>query len=122
MNRSVFIKVAFIQGACEYIQSVEEGLWAENIADQVLQVFVRNVHQINVVFEGSKLRILRTDDTVDLELSSFDHEFRDFGLACLAVTNFYDVSMRHASETLVESQDNVKPYIAKNDKFDPWPV
>jgi len=136
MNKSIFInaivngvetrfsddlKVLFIQGACDYIQSRGDDMWAENIADQVLQVFVRNVHQINVVFDGSKLRILRTDDTIDLELSSFDHEFKDFGLACLAVANFYDASMRHVSESLTENKEVNKSFIDKNEKFDTWP-
>ena len=116
------LKALFIKGACDYIQSHDEDMWAKNIEDQVLQVFVRNVHQINVVFDEGKLRILRTDDTTNLEFSSFVHEFKDFGLACLAVISFYDASMQHVYESIARDSKPLKSFADTNDKFDSWPV
>ena len=114
------MKSNFVQNICNFICKDPEDTWAEVIDDEGFKVFVNNVHQINVVFDGSRMRFLLTEDTIDIENSSFDSEFKDFGLACLTVVSFYDSFLRHAAEVINENLS--KTTSSSSNDVDAWPV
>ena len=113
------MKAEFVHAVCDFICNDPNDSWAEVIDDHGFKVFINNVHQINVIFDGSLLRFLLTQDTFDIERTDFESEFKDFGTACLFVVSFYDAFMKHAAEVLNEK---VKKQKSKNNNYSAWPV
>ena len=113
------VKNEFIKSVCNFICSDNTDSWAEPIDDQGFKVFVNNVHQINVIFDGSLLRFLLTEDTLDMEQSGFESEFKDFGEACLVVISFYNAFMAHVASFLNNEVNHQK---SKINNYDAWPV